>query len=189
MRLAEPLRGPRLTLRSLGRCDAGPPYLSWMNDPRVTQYLEARHRRHDRASLEAFIEGANADPATLLLGIVLTAEARHIGNIKLGIDASHRRGDIGILIGDTSVWGRGYATEAITVLTAHAFGALGLHKVTAGFYAGNHASIRAFEKAGFRQEARLRHHWHLHGSEDGVLMGLINTTPCQLTGRKAFAQT
>lgn len=171
MQLAEPLRGPRLTLRSLGRSDAGPPYLSWMDDPRVTQYLEARHRRHDRASLEAFIEGANADPATLLLGIVLSAEARHIGNIKLGIDASHRRGDIGILIGDPSVWGRGHAREAIGLLAEHAFERLGLHKLTAGFYDANVASVKAFAAAGFVEEARMRSHWRVAGGwQDGLMM-------------------
>lgn len=147
-----------------------------MSDPDVVRYLEARHVPNDRASLEAFIRDANADPATLLLGIVVTAGRRHVGNIKIGpIDRRHRRSDVGILIGDRSVWGRGYATEAIAVLCEHAFGPLELHKVTAGFYAGNPGSVRAFEKSGFRPEARLADHWQSDGAwQDGRLMARVN---------------
>jgi len=179
MQLGRPLVGPRLTLRTLAPADAGGPYLGWMSDPSVLRYLEARLHRHDRASLAAFIEASNADASTLLLGITLTAGGRHIGNIKLGpIDAHHRRGDVGILIGDTAEWGRGYAAEAISTLAAYAFSALGLRKLTAGFYASNTASIRAFDKAAFRVEARLAGHWQRDGTwedgVDGVLMARLN---------------
>ena len=60
-----------------------------------------------------------------------------------------------ILLGDKNCWGKGYATETIEVLTEHAFGVLGLHKLTAGAYAENVGSIRAFEKAGFLAVAKL----------------------------------
>ena len=83
MRLAVPLRGARLTLRTLTAADAGGPYLGWMSDGAVLRYLEARHARHDRASLEAFIDASNASPSILLLGIILIADGRHIGNINL----------------------------------------------------------------------------------------------------------
>jgi RimJ/RimL family protein N-acetyltransferase len=176
MLLDAPLRGPRVTLRNLEPADAGGPYLRWMADPNVLRYLEARFARQDRASLEAFIRDANASTSALLLGIVLTAEDRHIGNIKLGsIDPHHHRGDIGILIGDTSAWGHGYAAEAIGLVCDHAFSRLGLHKVTAGFYGAHKGSIRAFEKAGFRVEGRLASHWWCEGAwQDGVVMGLLN---------------
>ena len=171
MRLDAPLRGSQLTLRSLTSADASGPYLGWMTDPRVLRYLEARHVTHHVASLTTFIESSNTDPAVLLLGIV-TADGRHIGNIKLGpIDAQHRRADIGILIGETTMWGRGYAPEAIRTLAGHAFGRLRLRKLTAGFYESNGGSIRAFQKAGFQEEARLFAHWRLDNSrEDGILM-------------------
>ena len=177
MRLAEPLHGAHLTLRTLDVADARGPYRAWLSDADVLRYLEVRHGPDRLATLERFIDEANAHPSTLLLGIILSADRRHIGNIKLGpIDFDHRRGDIGIMLGDTSVWGRGYATEAISLLSEHAFGPLGLHKVAAGFYAGNAASVRAFEKAGFRLEARLPDHWRTdHAWQDGLLMARVNT--------------
>lgn len=178
MRLAMPLQGTRLTLRSLEAADARGPYEQWMRDARVLRYLEVRHKPPGSAELERFIADMNADSNTLLLGIVLTAERRHIGNIKLAIEPRHQRGDIGILIGDTSVWGHGYAAEAIAVLSDHAFRRLGLHKLTAGFYAENVSSIRAFAKAGFSEEGRLPGHWERDGAaQDGVLMARIAPGP------------
>jgi len=97
----------------------------------------------------------------------------HVGNIKLDIDEHHNRGDIGLLIGPEH-WGKGYATWAINLMTEYAY-RIGLRKVTAGAYAGNVGSIRAFEKAGFEREGILKDHWLVDGAyQDGVLLGKVN---------------
>jgi ribosomal-protein-alanine N-acetyltransferase len=46
-------------------------------------------------------------------------------------------------------WGRGYATEAVRALIAHAFDADGFAYVTAGHFADNPASARVIRKLGF----------------------------------------
>ncbi len=50
-------------------------------------------------------------------------------------------------------WGQGYATEAATAIRDHAFGALGLPRLTALIVPTNAASIRVAEKIGM-QHAR-----------------------------------
>src|SRR5687767_4158884 len=96
----------RVYLRELEPEDALGPYLEWMRDPAVTRYLEARFAEHDEASLRRYVADQTADPATLLLAIVLTDGDRHIGNVKLGpIDRNHRSADVGILIGERDSWG------------------------------------------------------------------------------------
>lgn len=45
---------------------------------------------------------------------------------------------------------RGIATEASRAVLAHAFGPLGLHKVSTGCFAENEASRRVLERIGFR---------------------------------------
>lgn len=153
------LRGPRLDLRTLDSGHARGPYLGWMRDPEVLRHLEARFQAHDEAALAAFIAGCNAAAGTLLLGLFLRADGRHVGNIKLGpIDRHHGLAAIGILVGARDQWGRGLASEAIGLLAEHAFGALGLRKLTAGCYATNPGSRRAFERAGFALEAVRRRH-------------------------------
>jgi RimJ/RimL family protein N-acetyltransferase len=170
------LEGPRIYLRRLTPADVSPEYLGWMNDPDTGRYLESRFSRHDLRSLTNFVAGMAADPLNFLAGIFLKDSGRHIGNIKLGpVDPLHRRAVIGLLIGEQACWGKGFATEAISLITQFAFEEVGLHRVTAGAYAGNVGSVRAFEKAGWQQEARLPSHWRCdEGYQDGILLGCIN---------------
>src|SRR5205814_2669717 len=98
---------------------------------------------------------------------------QHIGNIKLGpIHWIHRYAEIGLLIGEKSCWGQGYASEAIRLVTTYAFERLNLHKVTAGCYATNVGSVRAFEKAGFVREGVRPRHCFCEGTYvDLILLG------------------
>jgi ribosomal-protein-alanine N-acetyltransferase len=165
-----------LVLAPLQAQHADGPYLAWMNDSQATRFLESRFRRFERADLEAYIAGANAADDTLLLGIFLNdGDMRHIGNIKLAIDRPHRRGEIGLMIGDASCRGRGFGSEAIAAITDHAFHSLRLHKVTAGCYGENVASVRAFLKAGFVREGLRPSHYRSHEAwDDMILLGKIN---------------
>nr|MBA3627817.1 GNAT family N-acetyltransferase [Chloroflexota bacterium] len=54
------------------------------------------------------------------------------------------------------VWGQGYGTEAASLMLAHAFERLGLHRVGLSVFSFNERAIRSYEKAGFRIEGRLR---------------------------------
>ncbi len=75
------------------------------------------------------------------------------------------------MIGDREAWGRGIGSEAIRVMVDIARDELGLRKLTAGCYASNVGSSRAFEKAGFHVEGRRAGHFLLDGRpEDLVLM-------------------
>lgn len=153
----------------------GDRYLSWMADPEVQHFLESRFGRHDLASVRDFVATCLADPNVLFLGIACGPDGQHVGNIKLGpIDRNHLTGDIGIMIGDRSVHGRGIATAAIRLTAKIAREKLGLAKVTAGAYGSNLGSIRAFEKAGFSIEGR-RISQFASGArrEDHVLLGRV----------------
>lgn len=176
MRLPAPLLTPRLLLRSLLPEDVDGPYAGWMADDDLLRHTEARFAPRDCDSLREFVAAMDRHPDVLFLAIVLRRGERHIGNIKLGpISRPHRRGDIGLIIGERDCWGRGYATEAIAALAAHALGPLGLAKVTAGCYADNLGSARAFLKAGFSREGiRLGHYTTAEGGRtDEWLFGKV----------------
>ncbi|MEM8893138.1 MAG: GNAT family N-acetyltransferase [Bacteroidota bacterium] len=53
-------------------------------------------------------------------------------------------------------WGKGYATEAIGLITNYAFDELNKRKIFSCVYAENTGSIRALEKNGFETEAILK---------------------------------
>jgi RimJ/RimL family protein N-acetyltransferase len=171
----KPILTARLILRTLGKSDAGGAYLKWMNDPEVTKFLESRFRPFNREDLEEFIQSCNADPDVLLLGIFVQPQERHIGNLKFGpFDRHHLIGDMGIAIGDPTVWGKGYAREAISAAVDYAFNVLRMHKITAGIYSSNVGSHRAFLTCGFVQEGLRRNHYWFDGRwEDAILMARI----------------
>ena len=162
--------GPRLRLRDIRLEDAHETYAGWMNDPEVVRYTESRSVHHSPETLHDFIKHVTESQRDLLLAIVLKDEDRHIGNIKLGdIDIRRGIGVIGIIIGDKNCWGRGYASESIGLLANYAFETIGLHKLTAGIYAANEASIRAFNRAGFRKEGVLKDRCVHDGKRTDVL--------------------
>jgi RimJ/RimL family protein N-acetyltransferase len=155
--------------------DVNEAYHRWMNDPEVTRHLESRFFPLSQESLKEYVRKLRGDRDNLFLAIVLRDGEQHIGNIKLGpINWIHRTADIGLLIGEKTCWGQGYATEAIRCIAAHAFEVLNLHKLTASCYHTNGGSARAFLKAGFAQEG-VRHSQFYSGGAyvDQVLLGLV----------------
>jgi ribosomal-protein-alanine N-acetyltransferase len=152
----------------------GTPYVDWLNDPQVNRFLESRFSRHDIASTCDFVEHCRKDPNTLFWGIrAHSMGAAHIGNIKLGpIDAHHGTGDVGILLGEPASWGQGFARAAIACVVDIARHELGLRKLTAGCYASNAGSVKAFTSAGFAVEGSRPAQFLLDGqSEDLIQMG------------------
>jgi RimJ/RimL family protein N-acetyltransferase len=150
-------------------------YAGWLNDPKVNQYLEIRFVTQDIGSVRAFVASALASEQVLFIGIHSHDLGRHVGNIKLGpIDRRHGLGEVGIMIGDRQAWGRGIGSEAIRCIADIAKHELGLRKLTAGCYASNVGSTRAFQKAGFHVEGLRSQHFLLEGRpEDLILMARL----------------
>ena len=168
--------GRRLYLRRLKVSDVSKRYVDWINSENINQFLESRFVKHDIISLKNYIKKMTKQPNVIFLAIILKKNSKHIGNIKLGpIDYNHNIADIGIMIGDKSSWGKGYATESINLITNLAFKQLHLHKVTAGAYENNVGSIKAFLNANFIKEGtRHKHLKHKNEYVGQVLMGKIN---------------
>lgn len=168
------VRGQRLHFREISDADM-PTYHRWMNDPDVTKYLESRFRPWSMEALRKYI-AQQWDAATMgLMAVVRSEDNRYIGNIRLSaVNWPHRSAGVGLLIGDADCRGLGYGTEAIQLLSRFAFETLNLRKLSAGVYASNVPSLRAFIKAGFVEEGRQREHWFDNGTYvDGIMLGLL----------------
>ncbi len=162
-------------LRPLVDADAGERYLAWMNDPVTTQFLESRFTQWTRENLLEYVRRDARSDTVSSLAICLAESDRHVGNIRLSsIDRYHGHAALGLIIGETDCRARGIGTSAIRLACAYAFDTLGLRRITAGCYASNKASLRAFEKAGFAIEGRLRRRWR-DGDMfvDGIIVGLM----------------
>lgn len=72
-----------------------------------------------------------------------------------GIDLHNRRAHLGIGLGEEHR-GKGIGTDATRVLLRYAFLDRGLHRVQLEVLATNTAALRSYEKAGFREDGRMR---------------------------------
>lgn len=171
----ETISGGRLILRSLRAADVNEAYLSWMTDVPTMQYMESRFFSHTIESLREYVTQMANDRNILFLAIKTAADGKHIGNIKVSsIDWQHRFGDVGIVVGDKAARGKGYASEAIRMLCDYSRDILRFHKLTAGCYAPNVASRKAFEKAGFEVEGVRASQYRFEGRwTDALMMGRI----------------
>jgi ribosomal-protein-alanine N-acetyltransferase len=167
--------GDKVELFQLLPEHAGQLYVNWLNDPLVNRYLESRFTAQDKFLVESFVTAQLESPASVLFGIRSRVLGRHVGNIKLGpIDRHHGLGEVGLMVGDRAAWGMGIGSDAIACVARIATVDLGLRKLTAGCYASNIGSAKAFIKAGFYEEARRPAHFILDGrSEDLVLFAKL----------------
>jgi [ribosomal protein S5]-alanine N-acetyltransferase len=141
------------------------------NDRRVWENLRDRFPHpYGHAEASSWVAFATAQPAPVsLFAVTLRDEA--IGAIGLErFDDVHRgTAEIGYWLG-VAHWGRGYATDAATALTAYGFETLGLERIQAGVYDWNPASARVLVKAGYTFEGRMRRHVMKDGKLGDVLL-------------------
>lgn len=153
------IMGERIFLRTLTPEDVNQTYLNWMENEEVKQFLETRWEKYTLESLKEYVKSKYESPNDFMFGIFLKENNEHIGNIKIGsVHPIHNFGDLGIMIGNKKMWCKGYATEAIKLLTEFALNELNLNKLIAGINELNIGSYKAFMKAGYREVGRFKKH-------------------------------
>lgn len=132
-------------------------YVGWLNDPEVVRFSEQRHRRHSRASAEAYMRSFEGTPH-YFWAILTKDQSMHVGNINAYVDAANGVADIGVLIGEKAVWGRGYGGEAWTAVCRFLLEEEGMRKVTGGTLSANAGMLAIMRRAGMLPDGvRLRH--------------------------------
>ena len=110
---------------------------------------------YTRRHAAEFLQNATGGPQTTNLAIDVDGEA--VGGIGFvpGSDIERYSAEIGYWLAE-SLWGRGIATEAVGLVTAHIFADLNMLRLFALPFADNRASRRVLEKAGYEFEGILR---------------------------------
>lgn len=167
--------GPRIHLREVRLTDVTDRYYRWMNDPEVNRYLETRYVPQSHETIAEFVRNMAGRSDEPFFAICTNNTGDHIGNIKIGpINWRHRYADVSLLIGEKEFWGKGYASEAIALVTRFGFEVINLNKLEAGCYAENEGSARAFEKCGYAREGLSRGHFFFEGRPtDCIRLGLL----------------
>ncbi len=143
----------------------------WYHGNTLAPYSKLVLRQYINDSLEMDIYQSKQ----LRLMIDLVEEKATIGTIDLyDIDAHNRRAGIGILI-DDDYRRRGFAKQALELMSNYAFNFLYLHQIYAYIAQSNTNSISLFEKAGYQSVGILKD-WLQRGEEfeDVYLSQLLN---------------
>lgn len=169
------IQGETIYLRAISADDATAEYLAWINDPETTRGLVAGNFPTNLAALRKYIESVSQSPDAVMLAICDKVNDRHIGNVKIDrFDWISGTCELGILIGSKDHRGKGIGTEVCRLVTDYAFGKLNLRKVLLAVYANNPGAIRAYEKAGFEEEGRLKNHVFADGAfTDKIFMSIF----------------
>ena len=163
--------GKRVRLRGAERSDLEK-FIVWINDPKVTAGL-ALFLPMSSVDEEKWFENAMQRPQEekpLAIDMKDGTDWRLIGNSSFfAFDWVARSAEVGIMIGDKTVWNQGYGRETMNLLLRHGFETLNLNRIYLRVYANNKRAIRVYEKVGFVHEGRMRQAAYKNGEYSDVL--------------------
>ncbi len=169
------LRGEHCLLRPW-RADDAEALARHANNPNIARHLRDRFPApYTLADAKGFLAHVARDtgPSTNL-AIEVAGEAAGAIGFTRGSDIERYSAEIGYWLGEAH-WGHGVMTEALRLVTREAFARDGLLRLFALPFAGNPASVRVLEKAGYQCEGRLRSSATKYGRPlDQLLYARIN---------------
>ena len=137
-------------------------YLGWLNDQGVYKHLEPGKGKsytgdYKLTTLKKYIIDHEKNQ-TLFWAILIKSSNTHIGNIKIDpVDEEKKIGELGILIGEKTEWGKGYAHEAISIVEEYCLNQVKLNTITLGLKISNKNALKLYQKLGYVQYDRKRH--------------------------------
>lgn len=151
---AEILESERLLFERIFLGHLSQDYVNWMNDSEVFLYMESGGN-YTKEMLQSYIEEQESKDI-LFWAIKIKATGKHIGNIKIDpVNPESNSGEYGILIGDKTEWGKGYAKEASLRIIAYCFEKLSFSQITLGVIEDNIKALELYKKMGFEIKTKL----------------------------------
>jgi RimJ/RimL family protein N-acetyltransferase len=153
-------------------------FARWNLNSEYQRLLNAMpHRMPSAKSMVKWMEEevGEMSPASYFFSIRTLAEDKLIGELDLDIvNWAGRDAFVGLGIGETEYWSKGYGTDAMNILLRFAFTEINLRRVTLTVFEYNPRAIRSYEKAGFRHEGHLRHLLNREGRRwNELFMGIL----------------
>ena len=146
------IRGSRVLLKPFLISDIDPAYIGWLNDQNVVKYSNQRFLVHSLDSClryQASFEGTD----NLFMSIRRLTDNELVGTVTAYVARNHGTVDVGIMVGNKSVWGMGYGLDAWMTITSWLLKRQDIRKLTAGTLACNFRMIALMERSGMILEA------------------------------------
>ena len=146
-----------------------------VGDPEVTRSLSFDTRSHaDQAErLAQDVARAQSEPRPDYYLAIADGDDLLVGFVRIGLGRDHS-GELGYALRRQD-WGKGYATEAATLMIEFGFGTLGLHRIQAACGPENYVSQRLLARLRFIPEGRIRDHVFTNGVwRDSLLYSVLH---------------
>ncbi|MFI7609952.1 GNAT family N-acetyltransferase [Nonomuraea terrae] len=177
------LAGERVTLVPVGP-EHAEGLVELVSDPEVRR-LSGSHAGVDAGLARQWYATRAGQPNRLDLAI--TAGGAYVGEVVLNeVDTANLSCNLRIALIGPRVFGKGYGSEAIELVLAHAFRTTPLHRIRLSVYAFNDRARHVYEKAGFVAEGVERDALLWDGAwHDCVLMAVLRPDWQARSGRLA----
>lgn len=170
------IKGDRIYLKEIEEKEIDERVLNWFEDEELMKFYSNSKMKITKERLLASINEGKRTGFNITYGIYDNDKDLIIGTMKLGpIMKAHRISDLVALIGDRDYLGKGLSVEAISLGNKLAFDVFDLRKLYGGMYLSNVPSIKAYTRAGWIIEGRLKGFYEVEGkNEDRLLVGCFN---------------
>jgi len=147
--------GERIYLRPLEPAQYNHLYSTWINDEEICRYFSIYPTSDTRGKER--LEQLYKDGKHIIFGVALNSDNCLIGLVGLkDINYINQTAEFYNIIGDRSVWGKGYGTECTRLMLRYGFMELNLNRIQTLDMEENIAGWRTDEKAGFKYEGTMR---------------------------------
>lgn len=161
-------KGNLVRVRPFSKEDITNKYLGWLQDPTVTRFSNQRFLDHDYESCLNYLNSFKGTQ-NLFLAIDKLEEEKMIGTLTYYISEYHHTVDVGILIGDRSIWGKGYGQDSWDSSVNWLIKDCGYHKVTAGAVRPNKGMLLLMERSNMKLEATKEKQELIEGKFEDLL--------------------
>jgi RimJ/RimL family protein N-acetyltransferase len=152
----EVLEGRLVTLRRHAPGNVAA-FRRWYADPEIARLARYQATPMRPEEIERFFVARVVGPEALAMAVHERATNRLIGTCAFSqLDSENGSALYHITIGESDAWGVGFGTEATQLMLDHAFGTLGLHRISLYVFEFNERAIRAYRRCGFVIEGRAR---------------------------------
>ena len=162
-----------ISLRKLDSLSISNEYLSAMKNRNSIKFTGARFLDWDIERIREYVKINSHSENSILFGIFDSRE--HLGNLRIhSIDKKNSTCELGIIIFNQALRGKGLASQALKLAIDYIFDELEITRVMADYFEENLASERLFRRNGFVFEGRfVKHFKNLDGTySDSVRVAL-----------------
>ena len=153
-------------------------FKEWIKDKEVTRYsLSIFQKMKTDEQVNKWLSSTINDKSSFNQGIFLEGTDQLIGYAGIcDLSSTNLSGEYFIFIGDKNYWGKGVGTEVSKKVLQIGFNDLNLNRIMLTVSEPNIGGVKAYQRAGFKLEGRLREACYRDGQfHDKLVMSVLKS--------------